>query len=131
MDAKLYFRNCCKELNIDCDELFKVGAQNPKDKVQLQYSCQAYSRKESNIYAVCFFESVGLYVAWDLRVYKSKTHNKFNIKKEDVCKQFKGELTTVTKLTEYSGWGEEEVYVFSPEKVNDFLEMVKKELQIP
>ena len=29
MDGKLHFKNRCKELNIDYDELFKVGAQNP------------------------------------------------------------------------------------------------------
>lgn len=31
MDGKQYFKDCCAELEIDCDTYIKLGAGNPKD----------------------------------------------------------------------------------------------------
>ena len=52
MDEKQHFRNCCKELGIDCDTYIKLGAGNPKNPTRFIFQSDHTKRKDTQLFAV-------------------------------------------------------------------------------
>lgn len=122
MDGKLYFRDCCLKMGVDCDVLFQLGESKAYVQERFRHRFSSHLRKDSNRYAVCFFQKEGLYVAWDLKAKKAAKKDNFSLKKDTFPVN---SLYSTTKAVEYRGWGEENVFVFYPQYVLDFLEYCK------
>lgn len=121
MDGKDYFRDCCKELNLDCDALFSLGTQNTVKKGRSVYCSPYLKRKKTQLFAVNYFQEMNVYVAWNLRAQKAEKKTYFSIKLEDLEKAARRGVAAATKSIEYSGWGEETVFIFPPDSVSLFL----------
>ena len=121
MDGKQYFIVCCNEYGIDCDELFKLGRGTRGGKTRFEYSCNPRTRKDSQIFAIKYFEEENLYIAWSLKVIKAKGKQNFTLQREKVNLFGFNEIGEANKPIEYSGHGEEIVYIFSPKGVKAFL----------
>ena len=122
MDGKKHFRDCCKLAQIDCKAYFQLGAQNPKRADRWEYKCDAFQRKDTTKYAVCYFQAGNFYAAWDLSAPKAKGKTVFSIKKEDVPSHLQDRAVFVTKAIEFQNRPREIVLIFSPDGVMDFLE---------
>ena len=122
MDGKRYFKECCKDKGIDCDALFRIGKSNAAKSDRLKYRCSYLSRKESQLFVVCYFERENVYIAWSLKEKKAAKKSDFSVKVSDIHLPLGNEITPVKKAIEYHGWGQEAILVFAPEKVSDFLE---------
>lgn len=115
-----YFRDCCKQLNIDCDTLFYTGLSHSTSGERLCY----YINKEKSplpIYAICYFQSMDIYVAWDLKNCRLK-RNKLSIAKCKADKVIPNQIYKATKHVNNRGGEEETVYIFQPNSVKRFLE---------
>lgn len=121
MNGKEFFRECCRELNLDCDELFVLGEGNPKNPSRFIYKSDPYHRKESQLYAIKYFTSEKVYVAWSLKEPKAKLKSVFSLSKDKGLGFNEKLILTPEKHIEYSGWNEETVYVFPMGAVKEFL----------
>lgn len=121
MNGKQYFKTCCAELEIDCDTYFKMGEQDPKNDSFFKFKNDYHTRKESQIFAINYFKSQNIYLAWSLKRPKANTLNTFTLSKQSVNIIHPSQVLPINKATEHSGWGEEIVYAFQPEAVKEFL----------
>lgn len=121
MDGKKYFRDCCKELNLDCDALFSLSAQNTVNGGSVVCNSPYHKRKKTQLFAVNFFQKMNVYIAWNLRAKKAEMRTYFSIKLEEVEKAARRGVAAAEKSIEYSGWGEETVFIFPPDSVPQFL----------
>ena len=76
MDGKQYFINSCESRNIHWDDLFKIGQGKGSSKGVFKYDCKHLYRKDSQLFAIKYFEKEELYIAWDLKNRKLKKKNK-------------------------------------------------------
>lgn len=121
MDGKQFFIDCCREQGVVCDDYFKIG-RGKKTKNRYVYSCSLYTRKSSQIFAIKYFTDENVYVAWDLREKGADKRSIFSLSnKKRAIDLSIASIKQVPKDIEYSGRGEEVVYVFPPECVNAFL----------
>lgn len=109
-------------MGVDCDTLFQLGESKAYVQERFQHRFASRLRRDSNRYAVCFFQKEGLYIAWDLKAKKAAKKDNFSLKKDTFPVN---SLYSTTKAVEYQGWGEERVFVFYPQYVLDFLEYCK------
>ena len=122
MDGKRYFKECCRDKGLDCDALFQIGKSNAAKSDRLKYHYSYLSRKESQIFVVCYFEKENVYIAWNLKEKKAAKKSDFSVKRSDLDLPLVDKIVSVKKAIEYEGWGEETVLAFTPERVSDFLE---------
>lgn len=123
MDGIKYFQECCTQYKIECDILFQLGAQNPQDADSLKYICSPYTRKDTQLFAVCYYQKENIYIAWNLREPKAKTKSVFSVRRCELAFMDQHQILEVRKPIEYSGWNEETVYLFTPELVPTFIEL--------
>ena len=124
MDGKKHFRVCCEAYHIDCQATFQLGAQNSKRADRWEYKCSTQSRKPSQQYAVCYFPAGNFYAAWNLNAPKAASKTVFSVKKDEVPLFIHGQITLVNKAIEHQNGFEENVFIFSPDGVNDFLQHI-------
>lgn len=123
MDGKKYFREVCKQNGIDCDTYFKIGAQKAENNAGYVYQCPAVYRKKSHIYAINYVKVLDAYIAWNLNEPKAKSKNVFRVLKTSLTDLREGQLLSVIKPIEYSGWDKETVYAFDRTAITSFLDM--------
>ena len=121
MDGKRYFKECCKDKGIDCEALFRIGKSNAAKSDRLKYHYSYLSRKESQIFVVCYFEKENVYIAWNLKEKKAAKKSDFSVKRSDISFPLGNAIVPITKAIEYQGWGEESVLAFAPEQIPKFL----------
>lgn len=121
MDGKRHFRDCCKTLELDCDNLFQLGKCSVPVSGRLRHRFDFQKRKKSQIFAVCYVEKENVYVAWNLKVKKAAKKSMFSVKWSDVDRFLGNTAPSTSKAIEYQGWGEEIVHVFTPEMIPQFL----------
>ena len=90
MDEKQHFRNCCKELGIDCDTYIKLGAGNPKNPTRFIFQSDHTKRKDTQLFAVKYFEQEDVYIAWNLKERGGSGKNSFSLSKNKI-KELKAE----------------------------------------
>lgn len=122
MNGKQYFKECCRKSGISANNLFQLGLnkRNPSDRLEHRFNY--LTRKETQLFAIGFFERYNIYVAWSLKEKKALKKSVFSIKYSDIEFPLDDTIIPVKKAIEYLGWGEETVLVFTPESVNKFLE---------
>ena len=122
MDAKQYFRECCKELGIDDSKFFALGNQNGETKNRLCFRPSRNAEWESHIFAINYYSTHGIYVAWRTEIGRYTKREVFSVKKESLSHIPSNFVMTVSKGVPYSNWDQELVYAFKPDSVKLFLE---------
>jgi len=121
MDGKEHFKQCCKNLNIDCKTNFKLGAQNPKKPNVWEYKC--LTPTTSQVFAVCYFKAADIYIAWSLKERLGNKKSVFTVKKDDINILDRNKVYPARKNIEYSGRGKETVFTFCPEATEEFIKL--------
>lgn len=121
MNGKQHFIDCCDKLGLDYNALFQLGENNAAAKDRLKHSFSPHTRKETQLFAVCYFVREGLFLAWSLKEPKAKKKEVFSMKRFDIKRPLNGTISAVEKAIEYHGWAEENVLVFEPDAVELFL----------
>lgn len=129
MDGKKHFKNCCQELNVDCQQLFQLGTQEKLSAKRFTHRFSRFTRTASQCFAVCYFEAEDIYIAWSLREKYAKHKEVFSLKKEDATLAGDFQILPVTKWINQVGQDKETVYVFRPNMVTNFLQKYIKEAQ--
>lgn len=122
MDGKHFFEQCCSECGIECDKFFKLGASAMLMPDRFYHKFNRNTMKETQLFAVCYFEVDNLYIAWNLHDDKKAGTSKFSIKRSDLNLPMSNNIQTIRKTIEHHGHGEETVIAFAPETVPVFLE---------
>ena len=121
MDGKAYFQDCCREVGIDCEKYFKVG-KGKNSGGRYRYDCDPHSRKPTQLFAIKYFSDEGIYLAWNLREEKAHTKTVFSLtKKTKAIEVMASGISEESKKIEYGELGEEIVYRFKRESVDQFL----------
>lgn len=128
MDGKRHFTECCNAKGLDCEKLFQLRSSNTNDIKRLVRRFDYLSRKETQIFAVCYFERENFYVAWSLKVKNAAKKCVFSVQRSSLNWPPKVNMITARKVIEYPGREEETVLAFTPEGVPDFLETYCKGL---
>ena len=120
MDGKELFKEVCHEQGIDCNKIFKIGAQRgTRDRVIFRWHNHQPSNPQR--FAVNYDPSLCLYVAWDTNSGRAtKTQRIFSINKS-VISDYRSGLEFRGKNLEYSGWDCETIYVFDAEAIPIFI----------
>ena len=126
MEGKALFKQLCREKGIECDVYFKIGQQNSLVNEHFVYRSSAVSRKPTQRYAINYIKPHGIFVAWEI-VGKKETYNYFIVSQFDVQSYGTG-LQEAVKALEYSGHGEETVYLFNSEAIDAFLAIAHKKI---
>lgn len=125
MDTKLngkeFFEKCCLECGIDCKAHFQLGHSTQLAKGRFSHTFSELTRVESMDYAVCYMNQYNLYIAWSLREPKASRKRTFSLKQTDFVFKSPEQILLFRKSIEYSGWNEEDVYIFQPEGVKKFI----------
>lgn len=121
MDGKRYFRDCCKAQGLDCDSIFQLGKSGVAVGERLSHRFNSNTRKDSQIFAVCYVEKENTYVAWSLKAEKAAGKSVFNVKWSDIDLLLGNSILPAKKAIEFQGRGEEIVHAFPPEMVSEFL----------
>ncbi len=123
MDEKQHFRNCCKELGIDCDTYIKLGAGNPKNPTRFIFQSDHTKRKDTQLFAVKYFEQEDVYIAWNLKERGGSGKNSFSLSKNKI-KELKAEqVLAISKGLGYPNWDRETIFAFKPNAVLRFLKV--------
>lgn len=121
MNGKRHFIDCCDKLGLDYNALFQLGENNAAAKDRLKHSFSPHTRKETQLFAVCYFVREDLFLAWNLKEPKAKKKAVFSVKRFDVKRPSRGTIAVVKKAIEYRSWDEEAVLVFEPDTTELFL----------
>ena len=121
MDGKRYFKDRCKEQGLDCDSLFQLGKSGVAVGERLSHRFNCNTRKDSQIFAVCYVEKENTYVAWSLKAKKAAGKSVFSVKWADIDLLLGNSILPAKKSIEHHGHGEEIVRAFAPEMVGEFL----------
>lgn len=121
MDGKRYFRDCCKQAGLDCDSLFQLGRSSAAVGERLSHRFNCGTRKDSQIFAVCYVEKENVYAAWSLKAEKASKKSHFSVKWADVDFHLHNGHSSASKAVEFQGHGKELVRIFPPEGVPEFL----------
>lgn len=121
MDGKQFFRQCCKDYGIECDDYFKLAASSAQMPKRFYHKFNRNTMKDTQLFAVCYFEADDLYLAWNLHNPLKPHSYCFSLEKSDLKLSFTTGMGTATKAIEYIGHGEETVIAFAPKAVSEFL----------
>lgn len=119
--GKDHFKECCKRLNIDCDKYIKLGAGASGNETRFSFQSDHTKRKDSQLYAVKYFEKENVYIAWNLKERSGSCKNSFSLSKKKIEALKPKEVLAVSKGIEYPSWDSENVFAFSPDAVERFL----------
>ena len=121
MDGKKIFEEYCKAHGIECEKYFKIG-KGARAKGRFKYHCEPSARKDTQIYAIKYFEEENVYVAWNLREPYAKQKSDFSLSTEPrVTSVSISNVEVCTKGIVSNGHNEETVLKFGPEGIGDFI----------
>ncbi len=121
MDGKQYFRECCKQIGIDCDTFVQLSAGNPKNSTRFIYQSDHMKRKDSQLFAVKYFEKENVYIAWNLKERGGSCKNGFSLSKKKIDGLQAGQVLAISKGLGYPSWDMENTFAFGPDAVIRFL----------
>ena len=126
MDGKQYFQKCCDQIGLSIEDTFVVGVTKKLQVDRYEHHFDHQKRKESQQFVVLYVKEGDFYIAWDLNAKKAKTRDDFSVSAESLRFLEHGQTFTTLKSVEYSGWGQETVYVFDRSGVLEFLNNVNQ-----
>lgn len=121
MNGKTYFQKCCRDADVDCDALFKLGAQNARYSGGYVYHCPCKLRAPSQTFVVNYLKEKDIYIAWALDYPDARQKIVFRVLEAPIRQLRPGEILEINKSLSHRGWGEETVYVFDREAAPEFV----------
>ena len=120
MDGKRYFRDCCKQAGLDCDSLFQLGRSSAAVGERLSHRFNCGTRKDSQIFAVCYVEKKNVYAAWSLKAEKASKKSHFSVKWADVDVHLHNGHSSASKAVEFQDTAKSLSVFFHPKEFLNF-----------
>ena len=114
---KKAFLDRCKEMNVDADKYFELHFT--KSEKNDEYKSSTFGSHLVAEYFVLFLKHRNIWLAWQKR--SNSKRSVFYVKKESIDNMFETNFGIVSKNVEFSGWGEENVYVFTNDEIETFI----------
>lgn len=121
-------RELCRKYDITYNNVLILGRGSSRQKngrYQLNVSKNKQEKHELK-YAVQYCKDLKAFVAWNLQRPGIPIRTKYSVKAIDVEDNLKNGIEHIKKHIEYSGWNEEDVLVFRPELIDEFLKKYVK-----
>ena len=116
-------KEACKKLKISVDDVLVLGKGSSRHK-DGHYGLRTSSdkvKKPGVKFAVQYCKDLGVFIAWNLQRTGVPTRTSLSVKAIDVENSIRDSIDFVKKNIEYSGWNEENVLVFKPDQIENFL----------
>lgn len=123
LGGKEYFQSVCKELGIDWNRYFKLGAQNTINGNAYVFHSDSYGRAETIQFMINYVKALDAYIAWNLNEPKAKSKSNFRVLTSELSPLQDNQILLITKAIEYSSWNQETVFVFNRTAVKGFLKL--------
>lgn len=123
LGGKEYFQSVCKELGIDWNRYFKLGAQNTINGNAYVFHSDSYGRAETIQFMINYVKALDAYIAWNLNEPKAKSKSNFRVLTSELSPLQGNQILLITKAIEYSSWNQETVFVFNRTAVKGFLKL--------
>lgn len=123
LDGKEYFQSVCKELGIDWNRYFKLGAQNTINGNAYVFHSDSYGRAETIQFMINYVKALDAYIAWNLNEPKAKSKSNFRVLTSELSPLQGNQILLITKAIEYSSWNQETVFAFKRTAVEGFLKL--------
>lgn len=119
-----YFKECCKQLDIDVDNIFCCGSSrattNISNNSRYVFEPTENQLKESHKFVIKYITNENMYLCW-IRQQKPKI-NRFSCLKKDALNALREKQCYFSKYSGSKAYGDtEKVYVFTQEGIEDFL----------
>ncbi len=123
LGGKEYFQSVCKELGIDWNRYFKLGAQNTINGNAYVFHSDSYGRAETIQFMINYVKALDAYIAWNLNEPKAKSKSNFRVLTSELSPLQGNQILLITKAIEYSSWNQETVFAFKRTAVEGFLKL--------
>lgn len=123
LGGKEYFQSVCKELGIDWNRYFKLGAQNTINGNAYVFHSDSYGRAETIQFMINYVKALDAYIAWNLNEPKAKSKSNFRVLTSELSPLQDNQILLITKAIEYSSWNQETVFAFKRTAVEGFLKL--------
>lgn len=123
LGGKEYFQSVCKELGIDWNRYFKLGAQNTINGNAYVFHSNSYGRAETIQFMINYVKALDAYIAWNLNEPKAKSKSNFRVLTSELSPLQGNQILLITKAIEYSSWNQETVFAFKRTAVEGFLKL--------
>ena len=123
LGGKEYFQSVCKELGIDWNRYFKLGAQNTINGNAYVFHSDSYGREETIQFMINYVKALDAYIAWNLNEPKAKSKSNFRVLTSELSPLQGNQILLITKAIEYSSWNQETVFAFKRTAVEGFLKL--------
>ena len=123
LGGKEYFQSVCKELGIDWNRYFKLGAQNTINGNAYVFHSDSYGRAETIQFMINYVKALDAYIAWNLNEPKAKSKSNFRVLTSELSPLQGNQIPLITKAIEYSSWNQETVFAFKRTAVEGFLKL--------
>ncbi len=120
-EGKEYFKACCEKLKINCDTVIKLGAGMSNDPKRFKYQSNYTKRKDTQLFAIKYFEKENVYIAWNLKERGGSCKNGFSLSKKKIDGLQSGQVLAASKGLGYPSWDAENTFAFKPDAVTRFL----------
>ena len=118
------FKKHCEDMNIDFKKVFSyVYSANLTDG-RIKCSSSHLNRNEEQEYLFGYSKERQLYFVWTLCDNKARNLNYFTANIDDLVSD-NNTISYIDKNREFSGWGEERVWVFTKAQIDIFLNMIR------
>lgn len=122
-EGKTYFEDRCAGFKIDCDKYIRLGAGNPKNETRFIFKSDHTQRKESQLFAIKYFEKENVYIAWNLKEKGGSCKDTFSLSKKKIAALKPKQVLAASKGIEYPSWDAENIFAFLPDAVDRFLKI--------
>lgn len=123
LGGKEYFQSVCKELGIDWNRYFKLGAQNTINGNAYVFHSDSYGRAETIQFMINYVKALDAYIAWNLNEPKAKSKSNFRVLTSELSPLQGNQILMITKGIEYPNWNQETVFAFKRTAVKGFLKL--------
>ena len=123
LGGKEYFQSVCKELGIDWNRYFKLGAQNTINGNAYVFHSDSYGRAETIQFMINYVKALDAYIARNLNEPKAKSKSNFRVLTSELSPLQGNQILLITKAIEYSSWNQETVFAFKRTAVEGFLKL--------
>lgn len=120
MNGKELFAEVCKNNGLICKDIFILGVGSTIGD-RCRYDISSHTRKESELYAVKYFETEEIFIAWYLKSFKLPNRTKFSLNSKGLRSISADKVHLIEKNLGFSGHGTETVYVFKSAMIDTFI----------
>ena len=123
LGGKEYFQSVCKDLGIDWNRYFKLGAQNTINGNAYVFHSDSYGRAETIQFMINYVKALDAYIARNLNEPKAKSKSNFRVLTSELSPLQGNQILLITKAIEYPNREQETVFAFKRTAVKGFLKL--------